>query len=180
MIRRLSNNITSHRMQLLVDGIWTSKLRYGLQLFSEVRTTEDQPRNKIMAQIQKSQNKLMRILGRVKTSDRKSTAHLLYELDILSVNQIAAQIKLTEMWKVVNEPLYPLKVQMKEINENCTTTRSVIRKDIIEVGKTNKTLKSFVGSAGRIWNKAPIDIKCAKNISTAKKAIKTYCKNLPI
>ena len=57
MIRRLSNNITSHRMQLLVDGIWTSKLRYGLQLFSEVRTTEDQPRNKIMAQIQKSQNK---------------------------------------------------------------------------------------------------------------------------
>ena len=63
----------------------------------------------------------MQIWGRVRTSERKSTVHVLSKLDMLSVNQIAAQIKLTEMWKVVKS-LYPLKVQMKEINENWTTT----------------------------------------------------------
>ena len=150
MIRRISNNIQNERLKLIVDGIWTSKLRYGLQLFSEVRLTELQPKNKVMCQIQKSQNKLMRIMSHVKTTDRKSIKDLLSETDMLSVNQTAAQIKLTEMWKVVNDPLYPIKMEIKETSENCIATRSMVRKDIKEVGKSNQSKKTFVGSAGRI------------------------------
>ena len=35
-------------------------------------------------------------------------------------------------------------------------------------------------SAGRLWNKAPIEIKEAINMSTAKRLIKAYSRKMPI
>ncbi len=35
----------------------------------------------------------------------------------MSVNQIAAQIKLTEMWKALNDSQYPLRVKQKSETE---------------------------------------------------------------
>jgi hypothetical protein len=35
---------------------------------------------------------------------------MLKSLQMISVNQIAAQIKLTEMWKAINDSQYPLRV----------------------------------------------------------------------
>ena len=45
--------------------------------------------------------------------------------NMLSVNQTAAQIKLTEMWKCKNKPDYPLNPPKMERTENGTATRSV-------------------------------------------------------
>jgi hypothetical protein len=56
---------------------------------------------------QRLQNKMLRILDGALVSDRKSTKTLLDYQNMLSVNQIAAQIKLTEMWKASNDPQYP-------------------------------------------------------------------------
>jgi hypothetical protein len=53
---------------------------------------------------QRSQNKMLRILDGALVSERKSTKTLLDNQNMLSVNQIAAQIKLTEMWKASNDP----------------------------------------------------------------------------
>jgi hypothetical protein len=44
-------------------------LRYGLQLYSEVRATNEQPTSQIMKELQKSQNKLLRTLTGKKVSD---------------------------------------------------------------------------------------------------------------
>ena len=33
LIRRLSNHVDKHQMKKIADSIWTSKLRYGLQLY---------------------------------------------------------------------------------------------------------------------------------------------------
>jgi hypothetical protein len=38
-IRRLSNHIHLNKLKEIADSIRVSKLRYGLQLYSEVRTT---------------------------------------------------------------------------------------------------------------------------------------------
>jgi len=47
--------------------------------------------------------------------DHKSTKRLLEEQNMFSVNQMAAQIKLTEMWKAVNDPLYSIKMKKRII-----------------------------------------------------------------
>ena len=55
------------------------------------------------------------------------TKTLLDNQNMLSVNQIAAQIKLTEMWKASNDPQYPIKMKTKERQENAVETRSLTR-----------------------------------------------------
>ncbi len=68
---------------------------------------------------------MLRILDRTLVLDRKSTKTLLDNQVMLSVNQIAAQIKLTEMWKASNDPQYPIKMKTRERQENAIETRSV-------------------------------------------------------
>ncbi len=50
---------------------------------------------------------MLRFLDGALLSDRRSTKTLLDNQNMLSVNQIAAKIKLTEMWKASNDPQYP-------------------------------------------------------------------------
>ncbi len=78
-----------------------------------------------MTMVQRSQNKMLRILDGALVSDRKSTKTLLDNQNMLSVNQIAAQIKLKEMWKASNDPQYPIKMKTRERQENAMETRSV-------------------------------------------------------
>jgi hypothetical protein len=56
---------------------------------------------------------------------------------MLSVNQIAAQIKLTEMWKASNDPQFPIKMKTRERQENAITTRSLTRGDLDNSQKGN-------------------------------------------
>jgi hypothetical protein len=138
MVKRISNHISKKKLRKVVDSLWTSKLRYGLQLCTEVRLTEEQSKIQYMTMAQGSQNKTLRILDGTLVSDRKSTKTLLDNLNMLSVNQIAAQIKLTEMWKASNDPQYPIKMKTRESQENAIETRSLTRGDLPEVGRSTK------------------------------------------
>jgi hypothetical protein len=77
---------------------------------------------------------MLRILGGTLVLDRKSIKTLLDNQNMLSVNQIAAQIKLTEMWKAFNDPQYPKKMKARERQENAITTRSLTQGDLTQVG----------------------------------------------
>ena len=123
---------------------------------------------------------MLRILGGTLVSDRKSTKTLLDNQNMLSVNQIAAQIKLTEMWKASNDPQYPIKMKTRERQVNAMETRSVTRGDLTEIGRSTRAKKSFSCDAAKVWNKAPEKIRTAKTLTTAKKAIREHCKSLPI
>jgi hypothetical protein len=114
MVKIMSNHVSKKRLQRIVDSLWTSKLRYGLQLCTEVRLTEDQPKNQVVTMAQRAQNKMIRVLDGSQIVDQKSTKRLLEEQNMLSVNQMAAQIKLTEMWKATNDPQYPIKMKTWE------------------------------------------------------------------
>ncbi len=70
-----------------------------------------------MKELQKMQNKLLRALTGKKVSDRIKIEDMLNSLQMMSANQIAAQIKLTEMQKALNDSQYPLKVEQKSGTE---------------------------------------------------------------
>ena len=76
-IRRLRNHLSNSFLLKLVDGLFMSKIRYGLQLIGKVRLTESDPSNKDIENIQKVQNKLLRMLTKTKLMDMVSTATLL-------------------------------------------------------------------------------------------------------
>ena len=111
-----------------------------------------------MTMVQRSQNKMLRILDGTLELDRKSTKTLLDNQNMLSVNQ-----KLTKMWKASNDPKYPIKMKTKERQENAVETRSLTQGDLTEVGRSTKAKKSFTCDAAKVWNKAPEKIRAAKH-----------------
>ena len=44
----------------VADSIYTSKIRYGLQLCAKVRMYEDEKKDGLMKELQKTQNKILR------------------------------------------------------------------------------------------------------------------------
>ena len=124
----------------------------------------------------------MRLLLKTPFDDRTSTSELLSKTGLLSINQLAASIKLLEVWKSENIDNYPIHLEPNQPTANFSERN--LRPGSIR--KWNQDTKFAAAkecssrNAAKIWNNTPIDIKTAKTISTAKTAIKNYCTTLPI
>ena len=125
----------------VVDGLFTSKVRYGLQLLGNVRTSSEDPTCSDLKAIQLVQNKLLRSLNGSLVRDKISTVSLLKKFNILSVNQLNAQAKLLEMWKALNVPNYPLKIKKQSQNPSGVNTRADSRERPCEIGRTTTSKK---------------------------------------
>ena len=180
IIRRLKSHLSMRSVIKLVDGLFTSKVRYGLQLLGKVRTLKEDTESADFKAIQLVQNKLLRSLNGTKIKDRVSTASLLTKFGVLSVNQLNAQAKLLEMWKSLNVEDYPLKIKQQEKSETGVNTRASLRGRPMGIGKTNITKNTSISDMIRIWNLAPDKVTESKSIYQAKNQIKSYVKSLPI
>ena len=138
-----------------MDGLFTSKVRYGLQLLGKVRTKNEDPECADFKAIQFVQNKLLRSLNGNTIKNRVSIASMLTKFGMLSVNQLNAQVKLLEIWKAINVEDYPLKIKQQTTNESGVTTRASEKGRPINIGKTTTTQNTSTSYAIRIWNLAP-------------------------
>ena len=183
LIRRLNNQLNKKAMKKVADSIFNSKIRYGLQLMGKVRTQEDDGgMQKDLRAIQLMQNKMIRSLNNVKITDRNTTESLFKKVNLLSVNQTNAQIKLTEIWKAFNNENYPIKVtKMKDVlPERYLRSKVESEKILLEVGVTEISKKTFTNDGIKLWNRCPSVIKNSTSLYSAKKEIKTFVANLPI
>ena len=101
----------------------------------------------------------------------------------LSVNQLAAQIKLTEVWKSVNvegnpTTLEPYRVQNR--SESAPVLRPKNNRIFKDTARLEASKSSFHIDAAKLWNRAPSSIQTAPSLSSAKKAVLLYVKSLPI
>ena len=107
---------------------------------------------------------------------------MLEKFGLLSVNQLAATIKLTEVWKSIYREGFPLELDpYKPATQG--PTRELRQKEN-RVFKDNcrlhKSESSFHIDAARVWNAAPNTIKNAMSLNIAKKNINIFCKSLPV
>ena len=75
----------------------------------KVRVSIQDSEQKDLMSIQRVQNKLVRFLNNAKLKDNVHANYLLNQLNMLSVNQMNAQIKLMEVWKTLNLNHVPLR-----------------------------------------------------------------------
>ena len=136
--------------------------------------------NKELESLQKCLNKLLRALNGTKVSDQISTRSLLVKFKLLSVNQMNAQVKLTEIWKSLHMENYPIRSVQLERNTDGTNTRARSSGQLKESKITHKSEKTFINDAVHIWNLAPTEIKNSTSLYSAKKVIKTFVSTLPI
>ena len=180
LLKRMKNKINLERLKKVADGIWSSKLRYGLQLYAKVRTNHQDPINSNMDKLQIAQNKLARVLENVKLSDRVPVKTLLEKHNLLSVNQTSAQIKLTEIWKAINMASYPIKIVKQSTIKDARTTRGVTFEKLVEQGLSSLTFNSCIGDATKLWNKAPEAVRATKTFNSARAEIRKFVLTLPM
>ena len=158
-----------------------SKLRYGLQLCSEVRLTNEDKKSFIMKELQLTQNRMLRSINNSKIKDKISIESMLDKFNLPSVNQLAATIKLQEVWKSINVPGCPIKLEPYKKNvynqHELRTSENRIFKDTARLKMSNS---SFNINAAKVWNAAPQEIKNASSMAEAKRCISKYAKSLPI
>jgi hypothetical protein len=129
-----------------------------LQLWAKVRTIEAQPESGLVRDVQKVQNRLLRIMERKRISNRAVVKDMLERQKMLSVNQTVAQIKLTEVWKARHTEEYPLKFTFQVTKEGGRETRGDRSGKAVETGRTSKAKATFMSDAAPVWNTAPESI----------------------
>ena len=87
---------------------------------------------------------------------------------MLSVNQLNAQIKITEIWKALHDSQHPMKIENINHDAAACMTRSVVNGDLKEFGKSPILQSTYLSDASRIWNKCPNQIKESDTIWKAK------------
>ena len=182
IIRRIAQQIPQNKLMSVVHSLWISKLRYGLQLYSKVQLTNADKVPALMKALQITQNRLLRALNKTRTSDKVSIVTMLEKFRMLSVNQLAAEIKLIEVWKAANVEGCPTKLDPYVTEERKTNIelRPKTNRIFNDTARLKVSQSSFNIDAARIWNNAPEDVHNATTLSSAKRAIKTFCKSLPI
>ena len=163
----------------IVDGLFTSKIRYGVWS-PIVCKGQDQwfGSNKwFIIEIQKIQNKLLRMLTNTKLQD---TVTLLQATKMLSVNQINPQIKILEIWKSLNIENYPIKLEKHSERRAGTSTRPCTSCKRIKHWKNNISQKTCMNDAVRLWNQLPVEVTHCETFSQIKMQAKRYAQTLPL
>jgi hypothetical protein len=62
----MQNHLSKEQIRKVAESIWTSKLKYGLQLYGEVRRSISDPTTSQFDRLQKTQNNLLRTLEQEK------------------------------------------------------------------------------------------------------------------
>ena len=99
---------------------------------------------------------------------------------MLSVNQINAQLKLSEMWKAVNDEEHPFNLEKKDSGSDVRSMRSISNEMLPVKSFSELSKNTFINDGIKAWNLAPISIKNCSSYASAKTEIKKFVRMIPI
>ena len=176
LLARLCAHVPRKDLVPIVHGLLLSKIRYGIAIFGNIRISEDDPINSHMAQLQIQLNKAVRTVCGIRLSDKVSILNLLGKVGILSVNQLAAECLLIEIWKTINYGLPAKRYLLLNDTTNEYETRSK-GKSMLKVPPR----EIWFGYKGpKIWNLLPQSTRDETNYIKVKGSISVFVKTLPV
>ena len=96
-----------------------------------------------------------------------------------SVNQLSAEIKITEAWKIMNINIYQITLEENNPNRNTgeREVRASTQREWKEHAKYKAASESFTIDTAKLWNKVDPKIKAAQSLGNAKSLIKKIFQN---
>ena len=180
LISRLANYIPNRCLTPLIHGLMLSKVRYALPLFADIRLNDADASSSLMKDIQIEINKGLRIVVGVRLSDRMSIAELLSQVRVPSVNQLAAEVTLTEIWKLLKQDT-PISTHFTWLDDYSTKITRNTGKNLLSAptpGGSNAG--KFVRNAATLWNTATQEIRNTQERNEMKRLIRQFSRELPI
>ena len=89
LLRRIKYKVNKDKLQIIAEAIFTSKIRYGIAVYSSPRLEEDEAENSDIQKIQVLQNDMLRLINGHTRAEQVNMKSLREELMTLSVNQLA-------------------------------------------------------------------------------------------
>ena len=124
---------------------------------------------------------VLRLLCNSKKESHTSIASMLEKTGWLSINQLACEVRLLEVWKAMYQEDYCLKDIFERVEKKSIGTRSSSQIKLKTLFKTRLRETSYQLPSVILWNAAPPDITEAKSESQARAAIRNHVKNnIPI
>ena len=110
------------------------------------------------------------------------TKVLISKANLLSVNQLAAKIKLIEVWKMINKEGSPLHLEPYHRKSGEDQHELRIRQNRIfnDSSKLKNSESSFHIDAAGLWNALPNQIREERSLGIVKSRLDEFCKSLPI
>ena len=156
----------------MADGIFMSQIRYALPLYCPVQIGEDDPKPGCIDKVRKVFNDCLRLITGHTMEDHKPIKEMLEELNWLSINQLAAETRLMEAWKITHQPDYCMKETLKARPRGAYNTRN--NQAVFYNHSEDGRFTSFSNKTAQIWNKAPNIVKEAKTQTIAKREIRKF------
>lgn len=181
IMKRLKSSLPPQMLQNFIEGLFTSKIRYGLALYCSVRTKDSDPTNGLMTRLQTLQNKMVRVVLGKRQADRINMAVARESLKIMSVNQLACYHTLIETWKIMNYDTLPELKQILTTTSNPNNMKTRSKKDgLVNIAPyTLERNRGFAQKCAKLWNSLPLQIRQNNKISSFKTEIKKYVRSLP-
>jgi hypothetical protein len=125
---------------------------------------------------------MLRGINKSRISDKISIKSMLKKFDLLSVNQLAVQIKLIEVSKSINVTGHPLKLEnySRHSTDLNTNLRPSQNRTYNDSAKFKISQSSFHVDAARVLNLAPNTATASKSIGELKRTSTSFVKSLPI
>ena len=185
MLRQVRKYVNTATFRLILNGMFTSKLIYGITIYGGVwglpGILNEDPINSTsitkndMRKLQVLQNSALRLLLN-KPRDTPVTT-LLQESKEMSVHQLVAYHTANQTYKVYKnqEPSYHFKRLFGDSPNQ--RTRSVSNLETRIDFDLSLCRKSFFYQAGHIWSILPYHIKTAQTIEKFKRGLKAWIKS---
>ena len=187
MLKRLKRFMTPVRLKMIMEGMFTSKLMYGMTVWGRVWQIPGNLEEVISPSLTKDDLRKLQVLKNkclrlVTNCDYKTpTVTLLEKTKSLSVHQHIAQLSLSQVFNIYHTkaPVYHYNRLFRKPNSDVhIDTRTNNDYSINRINfKLSLCRTNFFYQASRLWASLPTHIKSSRNKNTFKKKSKSWVKS---
>ena len=105
LLRRIKHKINSHKLKIVAEAIFSSKMRYGMSVFTIPKfefNNFEQTMDPNISKLQVIQNDMVRLLIGKNRKSQTNMEKARHKLKIMSVNQLSCYHVAIEMYNVIN------------------------------------------------------------------------------
>ena len=143
-LKQLQGIMRQKSLKMLANGLVFAHVRYAIAVFMSgmIRVAPNDPKNTHLNTLQVKQNDCMRIILNKKRSDKVPNEMLLNKTSMKSINHMAAEAMLLELWKAKHFKID--NVWESYSKDKCTRRESQYR--------SSKDKTSFISKSICLWN----------------------------
>ena len=177
MLKRIKYKVHSHKLQMIAEAIFQSKIRYGISVYTipkfEFQNLEQSIDSNI-TKLQVIQNDMLRLLVNKKRNSHTNMEKLRNELKMMSVNQLSCYHTAIEMFNIINNN------SSASLHEEMIQVPKGYRLRGLEDGtvqvpeRGKKSCNGFHYTGHKLWNFLPSHIRKTTIRNIFKEKVKDF------